>query len=159
MTRPPVRRRGRRRGRPGSLRAGGAGAALTVAAVAALGLAGCANGDALSLARRACGHVQRSISLYRTAAADAPGPAQQAAASAALAELRLALPLAATAAGEAPQWQALMTTLSESSRVPESDLVSALQQQCADATTGTQPAPPPGVSASTTTPTIPTVGR
>ena len=41
------------------------------------------------------------------------------------------MPIAATAAGEAPQWQALMATLAESSRgVPESYLVGALQQQC-----------------------------
>ena len=46
-------------------------------------------------------------------------------------QLQNASPLATVAAGQAPQWQALMATLAESSRLPESDLVRALQAQCA----------------------------
>jgi hypothetical protein len=70
------------------------------------------------------------------------------------AQLQTASPLAAEAAGQAPQWQALMATLAENSRLPESDLVQALQQQCAVAQNGgttlptlpdtTLPAPPSG---------------
>lgn len=138
-------------------------AAAALAALGATGVAACGTSDALALARQACGHVQRSISLYQAAQSAGSPAAQQQKAAAALAELRQALPLAATAAGESAQWQALMTTLTESSRVPESDLVSALQQQCADASAGGQPvAPPPGTgsTASTTLPTLPEpVGR
>ena len=134
--------------------------AAAVAALGAGGLAGCATSDALALARQACGHVQRSLALYR-AAQGSPTPAdQQAKTQAALGELRLALPLAATAAGESPQWQALMTTLTESSRVPEGDLVIALQQQCADSSGGGQPGPATTGPAPGTTPTNPEpVGR
>jgi hypothetical protein len=42
-------------------------------------------------------------------------------------QLQLGLQPAALAAGDNGQWQALMTTISESSRVPERVLVSALQ--------------------------------
>lgn len=135
----------------------------TAAAVVALGtggLAGCSNSDALALARQACGHVQRSLALYQAAQGSPNPPDQQAKTQAALGELRLALPLAATAAGESPQWQALMTTLTESSRVPESDLVIALQQQCADASGGGQPSATTTAPAPVTTPTKPEpVGR
>ena len=48
----------------------------------------------------------------------------------ALDQVRLALPLAALAAGEDTSWQALEATLSESSRVPLSNLVTALSAQC-----------------------------
>ena len=53
---------------------------------------------------------------------------------------RSALQPAAIAARDDAKWQALMATISESSRVPESVLVSALQQQCAVA--DGQSAPP-----------------
>jgi len=112
----------------------------------ALGATGCSNSNALGLVRQACGHVHRSLDLYDRASTASSPAAKQAGQAAALAELRLALPLAGSAAGESPQWQALMTTLEESSRVPESVLVRALQQQCADASTGGQPAPPPTTS-------------
>lgn len=135
-------------------------AAAAVAALCATGTAACGTSDALALARQACGHVQRSISLYQASQSAGTPAARQQQAAAALAELRQALPLAATAAGESAQWQALMTTLTESSRVPESDLVSALQQQCADASAGGQPVVPPGGSGATTVPTLPEpVGR
>jgi len=53
-----------------------------------------------------------------------------------MADLRAALPIAAVAAGQSAQWQPLMTTLSESSRVPEQYLVKALTAECADADGG-----------------------
>ena len=49
----------------------------------------------------------------------------------ALIQLSDALPLAAIAAGEDTEWQALDATLSETSRVPERNLVHALSAQCA----------------------------
>ena len=58
--------------------------------------------------------------------------------------MRQALPIAAQAAYRDGQWQALMTTVSESNRVPETTLVTALQQQCQQADSSTfDQAPPP----------------
>jgi D-arabinose 1-dehydrogenase-like Zn-dependent alcohol dehydrogenase len=111
-------------------------AGVAVAGLAALGLSGCSNAHALSLVREACTHVERSLSLYQQSGNAATPSAKQADATAALQQLREALPLAASAAGENAQWQAFSTTLAESSRVPESDLVIALRQQCADVAGG-----------------------
>jgi hypothetical protein len=112
----------------------------------AIGLAGCANHNALELARQACGHVDRSLAIYHDAE-QSPGSSRAAAEQGqAIAQLRSALPIAAIAAGEAPQWQALMATLSESTRVPESDLVHALEAQCA-ATSTNGVVPPPSTAA------------
>lgn len=132
-------------------------AALAACLVAGAGLTACSHGDALSLARQACGHVQRSIALYERSTTAGP-TAGQADTAAALAQLRAALPLAATAAGEDAQWQALVTTLAESSRVPEADLVPALEAQCADAATnGSTPSPPSTTPAPV--PTNPSIGH
>ncbi len=103
-----------------------------VVALAGLGaLAGCANTNASALVHQACGHVNDSLSLYERSLTE-PQPSATTDQNQALAQLRDAMPIAATAAGEAPEWQALMATLAESSRgVPESYLVGALRQQCA----------------------------
>ena len=70
-------------------------------------------------------------------------------------QLQIASPLAAEAAGQEPQWQALMATLAENSRLPESNLVNALQDQCAAVRNGGAPVPTlPG----TTLPAPPTPG-
>jgi hypothetical protein len=118
-------------------------AACTVA-VAACTVAGCASRDGTGLARQACQHVERSLTLYRASlhASPAVGSAQQAEA---LAQLRDAMPIAAAAAGEAGQFQALMSTLAESDHLPESLLVHALGEQCAaaDSNVGLLPTPPP----------------
>jgi hypothetical protein len=117
--------------------------------VLAVSLSGCANSDGLALARKACRHVDRSLALYRSAG-QRPASARAAGIQArALAQLRSALPIAATAAGEEPQWQALMTTLSESTRVPESKLVYALEAQCA-AVSANGDAPPPSPTSTST---------
>lgn len=110
--------------------------AVVVTALAVLGLSGCSNSHALSLVRQACTHVERSLVLYQASATATSPAVQQSQSAAALAELRKALPLASSAAGENAQWQAFSITLSESSRVPESDLVAALRQQCDDVSTG-----------------------
>ena len=130
-------------------------AVAVLAALGAGGLAACSNSDALTLVRQACGHVQRSIALYRASQTATTPADQQAKANAAFSELRLALPLAATAAGESAQWQAFMITLTQSSRVPESVIVPALEQQCADVRSGGQPVGPPTSSGPTTLPTNP----
>ncbi len=109
----------------------------------AVGLSACGN-SGTALAKQACSHVNRSISLlaesgHQTDAGQTADLQQQA-----YNQLRDALPIAAQAAYQDGQWQALMTTISESNRVPESTLVSALQAQCqqADSSTFNQ-APPP----------------
>jgi hypothetical protein len=107
-------------------------AGIVAAAALALSLAGCAsNAGGLSLARRACQHVDTSLSIYRTAEEDPASSAFAGEQARANEQLREALPIAASAAGESSQWQALMATLSESTRLPESDLEPALQAQCA----------------------------
>ena len=142
-----TRRDDRRRDRLARGNVGHASMALcTVAvAVAAGGLAGCASRNGADLARQACRHVERSIALYQASLhASTPGKAatQQ---SQALTELREALPIASTAAGEAGQYQALMATLAESEHLPESLLVHSLGEQCAaaDSDTTIAPTPPP----------------
>jgi hypothetical protein len=77
--------------------------------------------------------VHTSLQLYAQATAAAKaGDAATADArrSAALTQLRMALPLAARAANSDGTWQPLMATLSESNRVPEAYLVQALAAQC-----------------------------
>jgi hypothetical protein len=104
---------------------------LSLAAV----LSGCASSNALALARSACGHVDQSVVIFVRSEHE-HGTAAAVDRTRALRQLRDGLPDAATAAGEDGQWQALMTTISESSRVPESDLVNALRIQCATTRSG-----------------------
>ena len=148
-----TRRDSRRGGRHVLPRGARASAACTVAVVASF-LAGCANHNGTDLARQACQHVEHSLTLYRASLhAESPtvATAQQARA---VAELRAALPMAATAAGEAGQFQGLMSTLAESDHLPESYLVHALSEQCAaaDSSGGILPAPPPTAGTPSTRP-------
>jgi hypothetical protein len=139
-TRREVRRRGWHAFAPGRT-----AVALGTMAIVACGLAGCASHDGTDLARQACRHVERSLTLYQ-ASLHASTPAQASAQQAqAVSELRDALPIAATAAGEAGQYQALMATLDESAHLPESLLVHALGAQCAaaDSNSGDNPTPSP----------------
>jgi len=92
-------------------------------------LPGCATSNAIGLARQACVHVNRSLVLYEHSRTE-DGAHATADANAAMNQLREGLPDAATAAGEDGQFQGLMTTLAESARIPESNLVNALQDQC-----------------------------
>jgi hypothetical protein len=113
-------------------RAAVAGGALALA----LGVSACAGRNGVDLAQQACSHVKRSLTLYR-ASTHATDPQQAGAEQdAALAQLHDAEPLAATAAGEAGQFQGLMSTLAESDHLPESYLVTALTAQCAAADAG-----------------------
>jgi hypothetical protein len=71
-------------------------------------------------------------------------------------QLEAAQRKAAVAAGEDAEWQALMTTISESPRIPEGYLVHALEEQCQVASSpggqdvfgnlGTQQGAPPPAS-------------
>ena len=110
--------------------------ALALTAALGLGLTACANGDAHALVVQACRHVTLSLSLYRRAQSQTDAAMAERQRNDAEFQLQLAAPLAAVAAGQAPQWQALMATLSETSRLPESDLVPALTAQCAAAQNG-----------------------
>ena len=128
-------------------------AGIGLLAAAGLGLPACGDGGASS-ARQACSHVATSLTLYkRSVAATAPATATRLADLANL-ELSEALGLAAQAASENGQWQALMTTLAEQGRVPESDLVGALTAQCkvADSANANEPAPPSSIPPPTSVP-------
>ncbi len=105
-------------------------------------LAACGNGG-VSLARQACAHVDRSIALLDQSARTANPTRSSSLNQQAYVELRQALPLAALAASQNGQWQALMTTISESNRVPEHDLLTALTAQCAVANSSNPGLPPP----------------
>ncbi len=105
------------------------------------GLAGCADSAAAGLVRQACHHVKLSLSLYQASLRETDATLAARDRDRAESELQAAAPLASEAAGQAPQWQALMATLAETSRLPESDLVEALQAQCAATQTGGSPGP------------------
>ncbi len=108
----------------------------------ALGLAAC-SGNGQALAQAACVHVDKSIALYRQSTATSDPTRSEALGQQAYVQLLDALPLAAQAAGKDSQWQALMTTVSESSRVSESHLVGALTDQCGMADQSSPFVPPP----------------
>ena len=96
-----------------------------------LALTSCGGSQAAALAHTACVEVAASIHEYASSTrATTPGVARRERALA-LEELRRALQPAALAGSAGGQWEALTATLSESSRVPESDLVTALSAQCA----------------------------
>jgi hypothetical protein len=118
--------------------------AAGIAAVVGLGigLTACAD-NGQSLARQACVHVNRSISLLKLAGNESGSQRAGALQQQAVRQLRAALPIAAEAAYDDAQWQALMTTISESNRVPPTTLVTALTQQCAQADSGPFDQAPP----------------
>jgi hypothetical protein len=132
------------------------GACVVVMVGAGFGLTGCADSAALGLVHQACHRVDLSLALYQRSLnqPDAAVAARDKEKAEAL--LQDAVPLATQAAGEAPQWQALMATVGETSRLPESDLVPALQAQCSASLMGgnqipstpdTTLPPPPGTTA------------
>ena len=99
------------------------------------------------LAQQACAHVNASVALLEKAEHQTNPATAAAQRQKAYVELRAALPISAEAAFRDGQWQALMTTVSESSRVPEQSLVPALKAQCsqADSSAFGQPAPPSSI--------------
>ena len=145
-------RRESRRDRRAFPRAGRVAAAC--AAAVASGLAGCSNYNGVDLARQACQHVDRSLTLYRASLHATSTALTAALQEQALGQLRDALPIAANAAGEAGQFQGLMSTLAESDHLPESLLVHALGEQCAAADSNSRivPTPPPSAVTPATRP-------
>lgn len=111
------------------------GLVAATALLAAL-LASCGGTSSGALGHEACLEVSTSLRYY--AAAQRATSAGFAATDRARAvnALHHALQPAALAASSDGQWQALEATLSESSRVPESELVTALSAQCAQTLAG-----------------------
>jgi hypothetical protein len=111
-----------------------------VAGALLLGAAGCSSQSADALGQEACRHVDRALALYARASHERPDRAR-ADRAAALGELRLALAPASLAGSGGGSWQALMATLSESSRVPARYLVTALRAQCPERASAARAAP------------------
>jgi hypothetical protein len=107
---------------------------LLVALSAGALLSGCGRSGASSdaLARTACGYVAKSITQFDSSQHARSSQVAASDAAAALTQLRLALAPAGLAAAADPSWDALVTTLSETSdQIPESSLIHALTRQCA----------------------------
>ena len=121
------------------VRAVGLGAALLAGGLLA---AACGTGGSSS-ATAACRHVDRSLALFDQAQHAGDPAVATSLTNQAYVELRVALPLAADAAAADGRWQALMTTLSETSSVPEKDLVTALSAQCSAANLSAPAGAPP----------------
>jgi hypothetical protein len=109
---------------------------LAIAGLLSIGvgaaLSACSN-SGVTLAKQACGHINQSIALLQESDRTTGGPDSARLKLRAYDQLRTALPLASEAAYRDGQWQALMTTVAESNRVPESILETALKAQCASA--------------------------
>lgn len=91
--------------------------------------------------------MHSSISLYEKSTKEPVASVAAREQADALRELRIAVQPAAIAAGEAPQWSALETTLSEANRVPEKNLVHALRAQCRVADSSYPVLTPPSTTA------------
>lgn len=102
---------------------------LAVALGCGIGLTACGN-SGLTLAKQACTSVDRSIALLDEAARTSDPATAAALRTKSYNDLLAALPVAAEAAYHDAQWQALMTTLSESNEVQETTLVPALRAEC-----------------------------
>jgi hypothetical protein len=102
---------------------------LAFLGASSVGLAAC-GGAATSQARDACKKIDHSIALFDKATTPpipTNAPELKTQAQALLLE---ALPIAARATSGDGSFNALMTTLSEATRVPERLLVPALRRQC-----------------------------
>jgi hypothetical protein len=126
--------------------------AVSVGAIVLLG--GCSNAGG-SLARQACVHVDASIHLYTEAEHAKTTAAARHKVNEAADQLGQAEQLAAQANSADPAFNPLMTTLQESGRVPEANLIPALRAQCSAATHPTSQSP---VGAGPTTATRPVGG-
>jgi hypothetical protein len=109
-------------------------------------LSACGNGGT-GLAKQACDHVNRSITLLKQSEQGSSPATAGALKEQAYTQIQDALPIAAEAANQDGQWQALMTSLSEINRVPEKTLVTALKAECQSAESSDfgEPAPPSSI--------------
>ena len=118
-------------------------AGLLAVVISGTVLAACGGGPS-AVGKQACNDITKSISLYNQSLRAASPAAATSLSAKATADLRLALPLAADAAGNDLSWQALEATLSETNRfsrangspnqgdLNEGDLTTALQAQCSN---------------------------
>jgi hypothetical protein len=113
--------------------------ALLLAAMGGALLSACGgSGQDSAQGRQACADVTKSISLYNQSQNAATPARTKALIAEATAELRLALPLVASADTNDGTWQPLEATISESNRfgsgpgsLNEGQLTTALSSQCA----------------------------
>ncbi|HLX78750.1 MAG TPA: hypothetical protein VKR27_07685 [Acidimicrobiales bacterium] len=116
-----------RRGRVRLVGRVGVGAAALLLATCTL--SGCGQ-SADALGHQACVDVHKSLALYARSQRTEDQARAASERAQALNLLRVALRPAALAGSSSGDWQALMTTLSESNRVPEQKLIPALTAQC-----------------------------
>jgi hypothetical protein len=103
--------------------------ALSLAAAAGLSSCGGASGQAL--AQQACVHVHRSVHDYLRSTRTGTPPATVALLRReADQQLRIALPIAASANSADGSWNSLMTVISEGATVDEGHLIPSLTAQC-----------------------------
>jgi hypothetical protein len=116
-----------------------------VALVASSGIFTACAASAEDLAKASCVHVNTSLQLLDRAGHTADPTTAATLRDRAYLALLAAIPIAAQAAYHDIQWEALSTTLSEASRVPEPELEPSLRAQCqtADQSVFNQAPPPP----------------
>jgi hypothetical protein len=105
-------------------------------------LSACGDGGT-GLAKQACAHVNRSMALLKQSEQGSSTATAGKLKEQAYTQIQDALPIAAQAADQDGQWQALMTSLSEINRVPEKTLVTALTAECLSADSSNFGEPPP----------------
>jgi hypothetical protein len=104
---------------------------LSALVLASVVLSSCGTSGAVTDARASCVLVKRAIALQLQSEAPGLTPAQSSAIDAqAMSELLKATPKAADATSIDGSWNALMTTINESERVPLKNLVPSLTRLC-----------------------------
>lgn len=104
---------------------------LVALALAGVALSSCGTSGALTDARASCVLVQRALAIQSRSEAPDLSAAQRAALEGrAMSELLKATPAAAEATSIDGSWNALMTTINESERVPLKNLVPSLTRLC-----------------------------
>jgi hypothetical protein len=104
---------------------------LATLSVASVSLASCGTNSAVSDARKSCVDVTRALAIERQSEQPGlSGAKQRSLEAAALSRLLKATPFAAAATSADGSWNALMTTINESERVPLANLVPSLTRLC-----------------------------
>ena len=104
---------------------------LTALVLASVVLSSCGTGGAVADARKSCVLVKRAIAIQTQSEASGLSAAQRVRLQGrAMSELLKATPAAADATSLDGSWNALMTTINESERVPLKNLVPSLTRLC-----------------------------
>jgi hypothetical protein len=104
---------------------------------ASLALTACGSSDGLASATAACVKVEHGLALEaRAQSPNTPASARASLHAAAMAAVLSATGDAARATSANGGWNALMTSISQASDVPLSDLVATLSLQCRDVASG-----------------------